>query len=94
MYGTQQISGAVLGAFLPTLTSENGFTGANAQIATLAPYGSAAVAMIIASWLSDRYRNRGWPTQIGFAFGIAGFALYLSMVHIPSFSLTFSLTLT
>jgi len=43
MYQSQQISGAALSAFLPTFTSENGFTGANAQIATLAPYGAAAV---------------------------------------------------
>ena len=39
----QQITGAALSAYLPTFTSENGFTGANAQIATLAPYGSAIV---------------------------------------------------
>jgi hypothetical protein len=43
MYQSQQISGAALAAFLPTFTSENGFKGATAQIATLAPYGSAAV---------------------------------------------------
>lgn len=39
----QQILGAALGAYLPTFTAENGFTGATAQIATLAPYGSSAV---------------------------------------------------
>ncbi len=39
----QQITGAALSAYLPTFTSENGFAGATAQIATLAPYGAAAV---------------------------------------------------
>lgn len=39
----QQITGAALSAYLPTLLKENGFSGATAQIATLAPYGSAAV---------------------------------------------------
>lgn len=39
----QQITGAALSAYLPTFTKENGFKGANAQIATLAPYGSAAI---------------------------------------------------
>jgi hypothetical protein len=39
----QQITGAALSAYLPTLLSENGFKGATAQIATLAPYGSAAI---------------------------------------------------
>jgi len=39
----QQITGAALSAYLPTLLTENGFEGATAQIATLAPYGCAAV---------------------------------------------------
>jgi hypothetical protein len=39
----QQITGAALSAYLPTLLAENGFEGATAQIATLAPYGCAAV---------------------------------------------------
>lgn len=39
----QQITGAALSAFLPTFTKENGFEGANAQIATLAPYGAAVI---------------------------------------------------
>lgn len=47
----QQITGAALSAYLPTLLSENGFKGATAQIATLAPYGSAAV--VCPTHLSD-----------------------------------------
>jgi hypothetical protein len=39
----QQITGGALSAYLPTFTSENGFKGATAQIATLAPYGAAIV---------------------------------------------------
>lgn len=39
----QQITGAAMSAYLPTLLSENGFEGATAQIATLAPYGTAAI---------------------------------------------------
>jgi hypothetical protein len=42
----QQIMGAALSAFLPTFTKENGFEGANAQIATLAPYGAAMIVRI------------------------------------------------
>lgn len=42
----QQITGAALSAYLPTLLSENGFKGATAQIATLAPYGSAAIVCL------------------------------------------------
>ena len=73
----QQITGAALSAYLPTLLSENGFSGATAQIATLAPYGSAAVCMIIAAKASDRFGNRGWPTQFGWLLLIIGFAVFL-----------------
>jgi hypothetical protein len=73
----QQITGAALSAYLPTLLSENGFKGATAQIATLAPYGSAAVCMIIAAKVSDRFGNRGWPTQFGWMLLIVGFAIFL-----------------
>ncbi|KAI7326629.1 MFS general substrate transporter [Hortaea werneckii] len=73
----QQITGAALSAYLPTLLSENGFAGATAQIATLAPYGTAAICMIIAAKLSDRFRNRGWPTQFGWMLLIVGFAIFL-----------------
>ncbi|THY80573.1 hypothetical protein D6C93_09850 [Aureobasidium pullulans] len=73
----QQITGAALSAYLPTLLSENGFKGATAQIATLAPYGSAAICMIIAAKISDRFGNRGWPTQFGWLLLIVGFGLFL-----------------
>jgi len=79
MYASQTISGAALAAFLPTFTSENGFTGANAQIATLAPYGSAAVAMILLSYASDRVGNRGHFVNFGFVMMIAGFGIYLGV---------------
>lgn len=79
MYASQTISGAALAAFLPTFTSENGFTGANAQIATLAPYGSAAVAMIVLSYASDRVGNRGHFVNFGFVFMVAGFGIYLGV---------------
>jgi hypothetical protein len=39
----QQITVAALSAYLPTMMAEIGFKGANAQIATLAPYGAAVV---------------------------------------------------
>ncbi|RSH80868.1 hypothetical protein EHS25_007037 [Saitozyma podzolica] len=75
----QQITGAALSAFLPTLISENGFEGATAQIATLGPYGSAVVCMILASWISDRILNRGWPTQFGWWIMVVAFAIYLAV---------------
>ena len=79
MYQSQQISGAALAAFMPTFTSENGFKGANAQIATLAPYGAAAVSMIVLSYASDYQKNRGWYVDFGYILMIAGFGIYLGV---------------
>lgn len=83
--------GAALGAYLPTFTSENGFVGATAQIATLAPYGLSAVVslgiaarlvaddqfMVLFAFLSDRFKNRGWPIQFGSLLSTMGFLIYL-----------------
>lgn len=33
--------------------------------------------MVLASWLSDRFKNRGWPTQSGWFLSIIGFGIYL-----------------
>lgn len=42
-YMCHTLAGGALQVFLPTFTSDAGFTGASAQIATLAPYGAAAI---------------------------------------------------
>lgn len=42
-YQCVMIVGAALGAFLPTLVADVGYTGAIAQVYTLPPYGAAAV---------------------------------------------------
>lgn len=47
MYCCQQITGQALAAYLPTLLQELGFKGANAQVATLGPYGAAAVVSLV-----------------------------------------------
>jgi len=33
--------------------------------------------MIIASRISDRYNNRGWPSQFGWAMMVVGFSIWL-----------------
>lgn len=33
--------------------------------------------MVLASRLSDRYKNRGWPCQVGWAMCVVAFAIYL-----------------
>ena len=68
----QQITGAALSAFLPTFTSENGFKGATAQIATLAPYGSAAVVSLADDYakISSWYSPRGCPIGTKIVVGL------------------------
>jgi hypothetical protein len=35
--------------------------------------------MILASWISDRILNRGWPTQFGWWIMVVAFAIYLAV---------------
>ncbi len=70
------MTGSALVAFLPTMLQENGFSGANAQIATLAPYGASAVVMLVCSYFSDRFQNRGWYIQAAFVMSLVGFAIW------------------
>ena len=74
------MTGSALIAFLPTMLSENGFTGANAQVATLAPYGASAVIMMVLCFGSDRYQNRGWFIQAAFVMSLIGFAIWTAGV--------------
>ncbi|RSH93181.1 hypothetical protein EHS25_007534 [Saitozyma podzolica] len=71
--------GAALGAFLPTLVSDVGYTGAIAQVYTLPPYAAAAVCMLVVCWVSDRYQRRGPGMIAGFAFMTLGFAMLLGL---------------
>ena len=75
MYQVTIMLSTALGAFLPTLVSAVGYTGALAQIYTLPPYAAGGIAMLSVAWLSGRTHTRGPFVAMGFAFLLLGFAL-------------------
>lgn len=61
--------------FLPTIVKNMGYTANNAQLMSVPPYVCACVFTIGASWVADRYRQRG-VFLLGFQLvAIAGFAM-------------------
>jgi len=61
--------------FLPTIIKNMGYTANNAQLMSVPPYVCACFFTIGASWLADRYRQRG-VFLLGFQLvAIAGFSM-------------------
>ncbi|EIW69702.1 hypothetical protein TREMEDRAFT_44171 [Tremella mesenterica DSM 1558] len=73
------VVGAAIGAFLPTLVADVGYTGAIAQVYTLPPYGTAAIVMLIVAWVSDRYGKRGPGMLLGMGMMSMGFAMLVGL---------------
>ncbi|KAF2184677.1 high-affinity nicotinic acid transporter [Zopfia rhizophila CBS 207.26] len=64
--------------FLPTIIKNMGYTANNAQLMSVPPYVCACFFTIVASWVADRYRQRG-IFLLGFQLvAILGFALLVS----------------
>lgn len=61
--------------FLPTIIKNMGYTANNAQLMSVPPYVCACFFTIAASWVADRYRQRG-VFLLGFQLvAIAGFSM-------------------
>ncbi|CAL3968966.1 unnamed protein product [Diplocarpon coronariae] len=61
--------------FLPTIVKHMGYTANEAQLMSVPPYVCACVATIAASWLADRFKQRGL-FMLGFqVIAITGFAM-------------------
>jgi cyanate permease len=64
-----------LSLFLPTIIKNMGYTANNAQLMSVPPYVCACCFTIGASWLADRYQQRG-VFLLGFQLvAILGFGL-------------------
>ncbi|EIM85641.1 MFS transporter [Stereum hirsutum FP-91666 SS1] len=59
--------------FLPTIISELGFSGGEAQLRTVPPYVPAAVLTVVVAYLSDRFKLRGPMILICLPLTIAGY---------------------
>ncbi|KZS98503.1 MFS general substrate transporter [Sistotremastrum niveocremeum HHB9708] len=71
---------ASISAFLPTILKTFGFTNADAQLLTVAPYACATVVIVILSWLSDRLQTRGLVVASSCTIAAIGYILLLTVV--------------
>ena len=69
-----------ISGFLPTIISSLGYSNADAQLYTVPPYACATVFMILASFLSDRFRCRGLFVAGAMMISCTGWIILLAVV--------------
>jgi hypothetical protein len=65
--------------FVPTIINEMGYSSAQAQLLSAAPYAVAAIFTVFISYVADRTRQRGLCNIFVSAFGIVGFVMLISV---------------
>lgn len=76
---------------VPTIITELGYTGEQAQLLTMPLYFGGVIATIVFSWLSDKKRVR-WPfIVIPFSISLIGFIGLISVPHPRLPGLTYGL---
>ncbi|KZT51833.1 MFS general substrate transporter [Calocera cornea HHB12733] len=68
---------SALGAFLPTIIAQLGFTAAQAQLLTVPPYAAGAAILIATNFISDHFQSRGIPMVFASLWGGIGYLLLL-----------------
>ncbi|KZO95487.1 MFS general substrate transporter [Calocera viscosa TUFC12733] len=74
-YFGANVAASALAAFLPTIISDLGYEGAQAQLFSVPPYVVAAAVLIITMPFSDRLQSRGIPMTVAGLLGGTGFLL-------------------
>lgn len=77
VYFGVNIALASISVFLPTIIKSFGYTNAKAQLLTVPPYALAAIAMMVASYISDRIQSRGLIMSSMLTIGAIGYLLLL-----------------
>lgn len=67
--------------FLPTILRGMGHTGTHAQLLSVPPYATAAVATISVGYLADRTRMRGYYNFVIASIGIVGFSMLIATTN-------------
>jgi len=67
-----------LALFMGSIINELGFTPTRSQLLGAGPFGAGFFAAVTASYVSDKYMNRGIPSAIGATISAVGFAIFLS----------------
>ncbi|KZT53028.1 MFS general substrate transporter [Calocera cornea HHB12733] len=68
---------SALGAFLPTIISDLGYTAARAQLFTVPPYVVGAAVLIITNFIGDHLQTRGIPMILSSLAGGTGYLLLI-----------------
>ncbi|KZT52862.1 MFS general substrate transporter [Calocera cornea HHB12733] len=77
VYFGANTAASALAAFLPTIISDLGYQGAQAQIFTVPPYVVGAAVLIITMPVSDRLQSRGIPLTLAGLLGGTGYLLLI-----------------
>ncbi|WWC93838.1 hypothetical protein V866_000674 [Kwoniella sp. B9012] len=75
LYSGLSLSLAVIAIFLPSLLGVMGYASYKANLMTVPPYAVGYFGLLLISWLSDRYRQRGFPIAIASTIGGAGYLI-------------------
>jgi MFS family permease len=77
MVGAQGIGIGAFSVFLPTFIHEFGFSVIDTQLYSIIPYAFGLTTLIIASYISDRFRCKAFILLICMSISITGFILLL-----------------
>ncbi|KAM0178521.1 hypothetical protein ACHAPF_003544 [Botrytis cinerea] len=75
MYFSCNVSFASLPVFLPTILAAMGFSSVTAQGLSAPPYFLAFLAVILTTWLADKYSQRGYTILILSLIGATGYIM-------------------
>jgi sugar phosphate permease len=68
-----------ISGFLPTIITTLGYSSVNAQLYTVPPYAVAVVYMAVISFLSDRFKIRGFFVFFDAMVAVIGFAILIGV---------------
>ena len=86
-YHTTCLPGFTLSYFLPTIINDLGYSAANAQLLTIAPYAAGFVTNVIFAVLAERTKRRAPFIIAGDVVGIVGYIILLTS-RLPGLSYT------
>lgn len=60
---------------MPSLISGLGYSGTKAQLMGVPTFGSAIPFVILAAYISDKYKMRGIPMAVGYTVALIGWLM-------------------
>jgi len=78
IYGCTNVSLAAFGNFLPIIVKSFGFSTLDTNLLTVPVWFVTAIAIIVAGFVSDRLKQRGWLLMLCFAIASIGYIMLLA----------------